>query len=105
METRLYIGNLPYTATEEQIKTHFSQAGNVTSVALITDKATRRAKGFGFVEMSTAEETQKAISMFNGQDFMGRAITVNVARPREERPQRNFRDKNRGGGDGGRNRY
>lgn len=105
METRLYVGNLPYAATEEHIKTHFSQAGNVTSVALITDKATGRAKGFGFVEMATAEETEKAISMLHGKDFMGRAITVNVARPREERPQRNFRDKNRGGGDGGRNRY
>ena len=72
---------------------------------MITDKATGRAKGFGFVEMATAEETEKAISMLHGKDFMGRAITVNVARPREERPQRNFRDKNRGGGDGGRNRY
>ena len=103
METRLYVGNLPYAATEEQIKEHFSQAGNVISVALITDKATGRAKGFGFVEMSTADESQKAISMLHGKDFMGRAITVNVAKPREERPQRNFRDRNRGG-DGGRNR-
>lgn len=98
METRLYVGNLPYAATEEQIKAHFSQAGNVTSVALIIDKATRRAKGFGFVEMASAEESQNAISMLHGKDFMGRAITVNVARPREERPQRNFRDRNRSGG-------
>lgn len=105
MENRLYVGNLPYAATEEQIKAHFSQAGTVTSVALITDKATGRAKGFGFVEMSNDEETQKAISMLNGNDFMGRAITVNVARPREERPKRNFGNRNRSGGDGGRNRY
>jgi RNA recognition motif-containing protein len=104
MENKLYVGNLPYAATEEQIKAHFSQAGTVTSTALITDRATGRAKGFGFVEMSTAEEAQKAISMFNGQDFMGRAITVNVAKPREDKP-RNFGDRNRGGGGGGRNHY
>jgi RNA recognition motif-containing protein len=102
MENKLYVGNLPYTATEDDLQTHFSQAGNVTSVALIKDKATGRAKGFGFVEMSSAEEAQKAISMFHGQDFMGRTITVNVARPREERPQRGFGDR-RGSGGGRRN--
>lgn len=102
MENKLYVGNLPYAATEDDLKAHFSQAGNVTSVALIKDRATGRAKGFGFVEMASSEEAQKAISMFNGQDFMGRAITVNIARPREERP-RNFGDRNRDGG--GRNRY
>ncbi|MHB8778991.1 MAG: RNA recognition motif domain-containing protein [Anaerolineales bacterium] len=104
MENKLYVGNLPYAATEDDLKEHFSQAGNVTSVALIKDRASGRAKGFGFVEMETNDEAQKAISMFNGQDFMGRAITVNVAKPREERPQRNFGDRNRGGG-GGRDRY
>jgi len=97
MENKLYVGNLPYAATEEDIKNHFSKAGTVTSVALITDRATGRAKGFGFVEMATAEEAQKAISMFNGQDFMSRAITVNVAKPREERPRGFNRDR------GGRN--
>jgi RNA recognition motif-containing protein len=97
MENKLYVGNLPYSATEDDLKNHFSQAGTVTSVALIKDRATGRAKGFGFVEMSTAEEAQKAISMFHGQDFMGRTITVNVARPREERP-RNFGDRRGGGG-------
>ncbi len=106
MENKLYVGNLPYAASEEDIKTHFSQAGTVTSVALIIDRASGRAKGFGFVEMSSAEEAQKAISMFNGQDFMGRAITVNVARPREDKP-RNFGDRNRDRdrNGGGRNRY
>ena len=103
MENKLYVGNLPYTATEDDLKNHFSQAGTVTSVALIKDRATGRAKGFGFVELSTAEEAQKAITMFHGQDFMGRTITVNVARPREERP-RNFGDR-RGGGGGGRRSY
>ncbi|MBI5840706.1 MAG: RNA-binding protein [Chloroflexi bacterium] len=97
MENKLYVGNLPYSATEDDLKNHFSQAGTVTSVALIKDRATGRAKGFGFVEMSTAEEAQKAINMFHGQDFMGRTITVNVARPREERP-RNFGDRRGGGG-------
>ena len=99
MENKLYIGNLPYAATEEDLKTRFSQAGTVTSVALIKDRATGRAKGFGFVEMASSEEAQKAISMFNGQDFMGRTITVNVARPREERP-RNMGDRRGGGGRG-----
>jgi RNA recognition motif-containing protein len=97
MENKLYVGNLPYAAKEEDIKAYFSKAGTVTSVALITDRATGRAKGFGFVEMSTAEEAQKAISMFNGQDFMGRALTVNVAKPREDKP-RNFGGQHRGGG-------
>ena len=104
MENKLYVGNLPYAATEDDIKTYFSQAGTVTSVALIIDRASGRAKGFGFVEMSTAEEAQKAISMFNGQDFMGRAITVNVAKPREDKPRSNYTDRNRGGG-GGRKNY
>lgn len=87
MENKLYVGNLPYSASEEDIKAHFSKAGNVTSVALIIDRETKRPKGFGFVEFSSNEEAQKAISMFNGQSFMGRNITVNVARPREERPR------------------
>ena len=94
MENKLYVGNLPYAATEEDLKEHFSKAGTVTSEALIKDRATGRAQGFGFVEMSSADEAQKAISMCHGQDFMGRTITVNVARPREERPQRG----DRGGG-------
>jgi RNA recognition motif-containing protein len=102
MENKLYVGNLPYTATEDDLKNHFSQAGTVTSVALIKDRATGRAKGFGFVELSTAEEAQKAITMFHGQDFMGRTITVNVARPREERP-RNMGDRR--GGAGGRRSF
>ena len=87
MENKLYVGNLPYAATEDDINNLFNQAGTVTSVALVTDRASGRAKGFGFVEMATAEEAQKAISMFNGQEFMGRALTVNVARPREDRPR------------------
>ncbi len=98
MENKLYVGNLPYAASEDELKEHFSKAGTVTSVALIKDKATGRAKGFGFVEMSSDAEAQQAISMFHGQDFMGRSITVNVARPREERPQRSSGGDRRGGG-------
>lgn len=110
MENKLYVGNLPYSATEDDLKAHFSKAGTVTSVALIKDRATGRAKGFGFVEMSSAEEAEKAISMLHGQDFMGRTITVNVARPREERPQRSFGDRggdrgDRRGGGGGRRSF
>jgi len=97
MENKLYVGNLPYAATEDDLKNHFSQAGTVTSTALIKDRATGRAKGFGFVEMSTDEEAQKAISMFNGQNFMGRVLTVNIAKPREEKP-RNFGGGRRGEG-------
>lgn len=97
MENKLYVGNLPYTTSEDELKAHFSAAGTVTSVALIKDRATGRAKGFGFVEMSSAEEAQKAISMFHGQDFMGRTLTVNVAKPREEGGQRNFENRNRRG--------
>ena len=93
MENKLYVGNLPYAASEDDIKAHFSKAGAVTSVALIKDRATGRAKGFGFVEMATADDAQKAISMFHGQDFMGRSLTVNVARPREDRPRGGGRDR------------
>lgn len=103
MENKLYVGNLPYAASEDDLKEHFSKAGTVTSVALIKDRATGRAKGFGFVEMSSADEAQKAISMFHGQDFMGRSITVNVARPREDRPQGSGRGGDRRGGGGRQN--
>ena len=94
MENKLYVGNLPYAASEDDLKEHFSKAGTVTSVALIKDRATGRAKGFGFVEMSTKEEGEAAIAQFNGQQFGGRALTVNEARPREDR-----------GGGGGRGGY
>lgn len=97
METRLYVGNLPYAATEEQVQERFSQAGNVKSVALISDHVTGRAKGFGFVEMSTVEEAQNAIHLFHGKDFMGRVITVSVARPRKERRKQNVVNQTHGG--------
>ncbi len=84
MTTKLYVGNLSYDTTEEELQELFSQAGNVTSVALPTDRETGRPRGFGFVEMSTDEEARKAISMFNGQTVRERQIKVNESRPREE---------------------
>lgn len=102
MAKKLYVGNLPYSATEDSLREFFSQAGNVESAAIITDKMSGRSKGFGFVEMSTDNEAQAAIDTLNGKDMDGRAITVNEARPKEDRPQGGF---NRGrGGFGGGNR-
>jgi RNA recognition motif-containing protein len=86
MEAKLYVGNLPYSTGDAELQTLFSQAGTVKSAQVIKDRVSGRSKGFGFVEMSTPDEAQAAISKFNGQDFNGRALTVNLARPREERP-------------------
>ena len=93
---KMYVGNLSRDISEDELKKEFAAFGAVDSAVLIKDKFSGTPKGFGFVEMSTAEEAQKAISMFNGQDLMGRTITVNVAKPREDKP-RSF-DRNRGGG-------
>ena len=93
MAKKLYVGGLPYSTTDSELKDAFSQAGTVTSAVIIMDKMSGRSKGFGFVEMSADEEAQKAIDMWNGKDFGGRTLTVNEARPME--PRRN------GGGGGG----
>lgn len=85
MTKKLYVGNLSYSTTEEQIRALFTQAGAVDSVALITDRETGRTKGFGFVEMNTEEGSQEAIKRFNGYSLDDRSLTVNEARPREER--------------------
>ena len=85
MSQKLYVGNLSYNTTEAQVRDLFAQAGEVTSVSLITDRETGRLKGFGFVEMNTAEQAQEAIKRFNGYTLDERALTVNEARPREER--------------------
>lgn len=95
MAKKLYVGGLAYSSNEDSVKDYFSQAGSVASVAIITDKMTGRSKGFGFVEMSSEEEAQKAIEMFDGKEFEGRSLTVNEARPMEARPPR--RDFNGGG--------
>jgi RNA recognition motif-containing protein len=90
---KLYVGNLPYTTSEEDLRTLFSQYGNVESVAVITDRETGRSKGFGFVEFADDNEAKSAISALSGQEFSGRALTVNEARPKT------------GGGGGGRGGY
>ena len=82
---KLYVGNLAYGVTEEALAELFSQAGTVESAAVITDRATGRSKGFGFVEMATEEEAKAAIEMFNGKEVQERAMVVNPARPREPR--------------------
>jgi RNA recognition motif-containing protein len=100
LESKLYVGNLSYNVTEEQLRELFSQAGAIKEVALIMDRDTRRPKGFGFVEMTTQVEAQKAIEMFNEHELDGRRIMVNLARPKEDR------GGSRGGyGGGSRNRY
>jgi RNA recognition motif-containing protein len=97
MGRRLYVGNLPYSATEEQLTELFSRAGKVDSVRVMRDMATGRARGFAFVEMSSDDEAQKAISEFHEQQMDGRALVVNEARPK---PEGGFG----GGGGGGRGR-
>jgi RNA recognition motif-containing protein len=104
MESKLYVGNLSYNVTEDQLRELFSQAGQIKDVALITDRQTGRSKGFGFVEFATQAEAEKAIEMFNNHELDGRPLTVNVARPREERGGGG--GSYRGGGErGGRRRY
>lgn len=93
MTMKLYVGNLAFQTSSEELQTLFAQAGTVESVSLIEDRETGRSRGFGFVEMSTKEEGAAAIQKFNGMDLGGRALNVNEAKPREDR----------GGGGGGRN--
>lgn len=85
MESRLYVGNLSYSTTEDDLRTMFAQAGTVNSVALIKDRDSGQSKGFAFVEMSNQVEAEKAISMFNGKMVGERELKVSLARPREER--------------------
>jgi RNA recognition motif-containing protein len=92
MEAKLYVGNLPYNTTDADLESLFAPAGTVKSAQVIRDRESGRSKGFGFVEMSTTDEANAAINMFHGKDFNGRPLTVNLARPREERS---------GGGGGG----
>ena len=106
MAKKLYVGGLSYDTAEEGLKETFSQAGTVVSAVVITDKMSGRSKGFGFVEMSSDEEAQKAIEMFNGKELDGRSITVNEARPMESRPRQGGFERGGGRGfGGGRSRY
>ena len=91
MATKLYVGGIPYSTTEATLGDLFAKAGAVSSTSIIIDRMTGRSKGFGFVEMTNDDEAQAAITMFNGQDFEGRKLTVNVARPLEPRAPRDRR--------------
>ena len=88
MATRLYVGGLPYTTTEDELRDAFAQAGTVVSANVITDKLSGRSRGFGFVEMSSQEEAQSAIELWNGKELGGRRLTVNEARPLTPRTPR-----------------
>src|ERR1041385_7399518 len=102
MASKLFVGNLPFTTTENDLQDHFAQAGTVIGVNVMQDRATGRSPGFAFIEMGSQEEANKAISMFRQQEFQGRPLTVNEARPREERPPGGGGyGGGRGGGGGG----
>jgi RNA recognition motif-containing protein len=101
MATKLFVGSLSWNVKDDDLSQFFASAGTVVSASVITDRDTGRSKGFGFVEMSSDDEAKKAIDELNGKELDGRPITVNEARPREERPRNNFG----GGGDRGGNRY
>ena len=94
-ESRLFVGNLAYQTIDTDLQSLFSQAGVVSSVNVMMDKFTGKSRGFAFVEMGSADEAGKTVEMFHGKEFQGRALTVNIARPREDRPPRS------GGGGGG----
>jgi len=105
MNNKLFVGNLSFNVTENELNDAFAAHGTVTETNLMMDRVTNRPRGFGFVTMSTAEEAQKAIDSLNGTELAGRAITVNVARPREERSGGDRRAfSGSGGGYGGRSR-
>jgi cold-inducible RNA-binding protein len=87
-QNRLFVGNLSYQTVENDLQDYFSEAGVVTSVNLMIDKVTGKSRGFAFVEFSTPEEAVKAVEAFHNKDFQGRTLTVNVAKPREERAPR-----------------
>ena len=85
MSMKLYVGNLAFETSGENLRQHFAQAGTVETATVVEDRDTGRSRGFGFVEMSSKEEAEAAIEQFNGNDLNGRSLTVNVAKPREDR--------------------
>ena len=107
MSSKLFVGNLSFETTENDLQDAFAAHGTVVEANLMTDRTTGRPRGFGFITMSSPEEAQKAIAALNGSQLGGRALTVNVAKPREERPAGGGggRREYGGGGGGGRGRY
>jgi cold-inducible RNA-binding protein len=109
MSNKLFVGNLSFNTTENDLQDAFAPHGTVTEANLMMDRSTGRPRGFGFVTMSTPEEAQKAVEAMNGKSIDGRALTVNIARPREERPAGGGGERRQygggGGGGGGRSRY
>ena len=107
MEKRIYVGNLPFSVTQEQLKELFSQFGEIEEATVVTNKFSGRSKGFGFVEMSNNSEAQSAIEALNEKELKGRAIKVNTARPRTEnsRGRGGFGGSRKGGRQGGGRRY
>ena len=101
MSNKLFVGNLSFNTTENDLNDAFAAHGTVTETNLMMDRMTNRPRGFGFVTMSTPEEAQKAIAAMNGKEIDGRALTVNVAKPREERPAGGGGRREYGGGGGG----
>ena len=98
----IYVGNMPYSMTDAEVKELFGASGTVDAVRIVMDRDSGRPKGFAFVEMSNAGEAKAAIEAINGSEVGGRALVVNEARPREDRPRNNF---NRRGGFGGKRRF
>lgn len=90
MSVKLYVGGIPYTSKQEDMRAHFEQAGVVEDATILQDKMTGRSRGFGFVTMADDAAANKAIDMFHDKEFDGRKLTVNIARPMEERPRRDF---------------
>ena len=110
MSSKLFVGNLSFNTTENDLQDAFAAHGTVTETNLMMDRETGRPRGFGFITMSSADEAQKAIAALNGKEIDGRALTVNVAKPREERTgggggRREYSSSGGGYGGGGRNRY
>ena len=102
-QQNLFIGSLAYATTDDTLKAHFEQIGEVASARVITDRDSGRSKGFGFVEMVNEADNQKAVDQLDGKDLDGRTISVGLARPKEDRPRREFGGSNDRGGDRGGN--
>jgi RNA recognition motif-containing protein len=100
-QQNLFIGSLAYATTDDSLKAHFEQIGPVASARVITDRDSGRSKGFGFVEFENDADNQKAVDQLDGKELDGRAISVGLARPKEDRPKRDFGGNDRGGQGGG----